>query len=214
MPFTIQEMSKSYTEYNNLIFDLGGVIINLAMEDTLRAFSDLSGRSIEQLTSFYMTDLYKQFEKGLISATQFRDEVNELLQSSIGDEDFDSAWNAMLLDIPRERIDVLERLNESHDLYLISNTNEIHVPAFNAILEESSGYNDLTSLFLKAYYSHDVKMRKPDVEIYEFVINENQLDPEKTLMIDDREDNLEGAKLAGLGTVQITDTHTILDYFK
>ena len=207
-------MSKSYTEYNNLIFDLGGVIINLAMEDTLRAFSDLSGRSIEQLTSFYMTDLYKQFEKGLISATQFRDEVNELLQSSIGDEDFDSAWNAMLLDIPRERIDVLERLNESHDLYLISNTNEIHVPAFNAILEESSGYNDLTSLFLKAYYSHDVKMRKPDVEIYEFVINENQLDPEKTLMIDDREDNLEGAKLAGLGTVQITDTHTILDYFK
>ena len=207
-------MSKSYTEYDNLIFDLGGVITNLAMEDTLRAFSDLSGRSIEQLTSFYMTDLYKQFEKGLISATQFRDEVNELLQSSISDDDFDSAWNAMLLDIPRERIDVLERLNESHDLYLISNTNEIHVPAFNAILEESSGYNDLTSLFLNAYYSHDVKMRKPDVEIYEFVINENQLDPEKTLMIDDREDNLEGAKLAGLGTVQITDTHTILDYFK
>ena len=94
--------------YKNLIFDLGGVIINLAMENTLVAFADLSGKSIEELQSFYLTDLYKKFEKGLISAAEFRGHVNDLLESSISENDFDGAWNAMLLDIPAERIELLE----------------------------------------------------------------------------------------------------------
>ena len=81
------------------------------------------------------------------------------------------------------------------------------------ILGKSSRYLDLGSLFLRAYYSHDRKMRKPDREIYDFVLNENSLNPEDTLMIDDRMDNLEGARLAGMGTVQITNDYTIIDHF-
>jgi len=177
------------------------------------AFSELSQKDPKTLLGFYETDLYYQFEKGLISAQEFRDSVNQWLGSSISQLEFDDAWNAMLLDIPEERISLIKKLADSHNLYLISNTNEIHVPCFNAILESSTGHTDLKSLFINTYYSHEIKMRKPDVEIYYHVIEQNNLDPVETVMIDDREDNLQGAKEAGLNILQVSDSYTILDHF-
>lgn len=204
-------MSK---RYKNLIFDLGGVIINLDMDRTVRMFSEMSGRRYEEIMPrFYTTELFIDFEKGLMNETYFREGINELLGTDFSDEEIDSAWNAMLLDIPEERVRLLQRLNKDHDLYLISNTNEIHVPVFNRILEKTTGLPDLSSLFKKIYYSHEVNLRKPDTDIYKLVLEENNLDPEETILIDDRLDNLKGAEHVGIDGVQVTEKYTILDHF-
>jgi putative hydrolase of the HAD superfamily len=183
------------------------------MERTINAFANLSGSSIKELQSFYSSDTYKLFEKGLISANEFREVVNRSLKATIEENDFDAAWNAMLLDIPNQRIELIESLGRHYNVYLISNTNEIHVPAFNSILSETTKYSDLSQLFLKTYYSHEIKMRKPDREIYDFVLSDSNLLPEETVMIDDRLDNLEGAREAGLGILHITESYTIIDHF-
>jgi glucose-1-phosphatase len=199
--------------FKNIIFDLGGVIINLSVPDTFAAFAQASGKPLDEVSKHASHQAFLDYEKGLLSDQQFREEVKNVLNWKADEEVFDHCWNAMLLDIPIERLQLLERLKKEYRIFLLSNTNEIHLKKFNHILNTTSGKESMDHYFHKAYYSHRMKMRKPDAEIFEFVLKENQLNPEETLFLDDNVSNLEGAAQTGIQTFHVKTPDLIFSLF-
>lgn len=183
----------------NIIFDLGGVIINLDMEATARAFRALGMHDFDlHYTQAKQSGLFDAFDKGEISSQEFRDGLKKHLPAETSNAEIDKAWNAMLLDIPQDRLDALQELKKNYRLFLLSNTNEIHVAAFSAYMQEAFGFSDFSAYFEKAYYSCRIGKRKPDAEAFEFVLRENNLLASETLFIDDSQQHVNGAKLAGI----------------
>lgn len=207
-------MQISISSIHHVIFDLGGVIINLSEEKTLAGFSKLCGWDIGRLQIEMLSgDLHKNFEKGNITAAEFRNGVRDLLSIDSSDYQIDKAMNAMLLDIPKPRLELLESLRHTHQLFLLSNTNEIHWKRFNEILKETTGESTIDVYFQKAYYSHHVNLRKPDPKIFQLVLDENKLNPAETLFLDDNMDNLEGAQSLGINTVHIKNPAQLFELF-
>ena len=132
----------------------------------------------------------------MISKTDYLIGLNNLVPNATPEEVL-TAWNAVLLDFPIYRLEFLEELSKNYTLFLLSNTDSIHINHFKEKVGEAF-YNRFYNCFKKVYFSYDLGMRKPDIEIYNFVINENNLIPEKTLFVDDNFDNIEGAKKTGL----------------
>lgn len=199
----------------NIIFDLGGVIIDI---DTGLSFRELSSfysgeQSGEALLSENV-ELFLNYEKGLISSADFRTGIRRLTENpELSDQQIDDAWNRMLLHIPEERLGVLEKIRPQYQLFVLSNTNAIHVPAFNQIVEKVSGKSDIGHFFDKVYFSHEMQKRKPEPEIYQQVMDENQLPPEETLFIDDRRENIEAAASLGMHVFHVTPEQGIVDFF-
>ena len=206
---------------DTLIFDFGDVFINLDKQATPLAFKKLGLEN----WSPQIDTLNFNFEKGLISRADFLAGLNQLVPNACrGDsrvaiyslmifeafksyewftpwhltgEEVLNAWNEVLLDFPLSRLEFLELIANNYQVFLLSNTDSIHINHF----KEKNGdafYNRFYNCFSKVYFSYDLGRRKPDVEIYKYVINENNLIPENTLFIDDNFDNIEGAKKAGL----------------
>jgi putative hydrolase of the HAD superfamily len=183
----------------NIIFDLGGVIINLDYHRTARAFVELGLSNFDDIYSkARQSSLFDQFEKGALSAVEFRDTLRSHLPSGLSDEAIDKAWNAMLIDIPEHRVDWLKRIGENYRIFLLSNTNEVHVNAFTKMADDKFGKGRFEALFEQHYYSCNMGMRKPDAEIFDYVVSKNNLDIDSTLFIDDSIQHVEGAKSAGL----------------
>jgi putative hydrolase of the HAD superfamily len=202
------------SQIKNLIFDLGGVIINLDVSLTYKAFADLSGKPMAELKSAAAkTTFFNSYEKGDLTDALFRIELKNFLGKDIHDHQIDAAWNAMLLDIPEKKYQLLKRLKNTHRLFLLSNTNNIHLQCFNEIVKKSSGYDEIDSYFERAYYSHLMKMRKPDAEIFVQVLNENNLQPHETLFMDDNMDNIHGADKVGISTAHIAHPDDLLALF-
>jgi HAD superfamily hydrolase (TIGR01509 family) len=194
----------------NIIFDLGGVIINIDYQKAIDAFKKLSkaDRTIE-FNQKSQSGLFDDLETGRIPEEEFRDKVRECYQVEGSDEEIDAAWNAMLLEIPAERVELLRKLRQKYKIYLLSNTNAIHLVGFNKIVEDSFGIPNLDSLFDKSYYSHLVGERKPDAAIFEKVLAENNLNREETLFIDDSIQHIESAKAIGINTLHLAPPLTI-----
>ena len=199
----------------SLIFDLGGVILDLSVDHTLQSFSDLSGLPKEKVQDMYVgTPGFLEYEKGLIDDETFRDFVRQTFSIKADDAAIDACWNAMLRGIPPVKLDLLLRLQGEFRVFLLSNTNAIHLDHINEVmLPKNGGEHSLDHYFHKAYYSHRMKKRKPDAEIFEQVLEENNLVPEQTLFLDDYAINIEGAKTLGIKTIHVTAPNLILDYF-
>ncbi|MEO0488189.1 MAG: HAD family phosphatase [Cyanobacteria bacterium J06635_15] len=201
--------------FDNVIFDLGGVIINIRYENTLDAFSRLCGFDVRLLyTQHRQAPLFDQFETGQISADAFRHGLRQLLNiNTATDEAIDDAWNAMLLDIPRSRIDLLQVLRQHKRIFLLSNTNRIHKAKFDAIFAAAHGdrISDLADLFEQVYYSHLMGDRKPKPSIFQTVIANHNLNPSRTLFIEDTRQHIEGAQQVGLQTFHLQPGCDIVD---
>jgi FMN phosphatase YigB (HAD superfamily) len=183
----------------NIIFDFGGVFINLDFSATIRAFKAAGIDNFDELYAKAKQDsLFDDFEVGKISAAEFRDHIRKFSEKFVSDEVIDHAWNSLLLDFPNERKEWLFRLKNKYRLFLLSNTNEIHVNAFEKILERDHGKNFLPDIFEKLYYSNRLGMRKPHAEIFSHVIKDNGLSLHETIFIDDTERHVKGAKEFGL----------------
>lgn len=210
----LKENSLAIHGIKNIIFDLGGVIINLAVTKTHQAFASLSGLTLEEINAIvHQGTFFNDYEKGLITDAEFRNHLRKSLKLNLDDAQLDQAWNAMLLDIPIERIQLLERLKGDYNLYLLSNTNNIHLQCFNQQVNQLTGFLALDQYFHRAYYSHLMKMRKPDVEIYEHVLQSNDLLPHETIFLDDNKDNLAGANKAGIQTFHVQHPDQIFSLF-
>jgi FMN phosphatase YigB (HAD superfamily) len=183
----------------NLIFDLGGVLISLDVERTLEGFRSLGitfPEGEEEKKKFF--HLLHDFEIGTISSSFFRDEMRKYSKQGFTDEAFDEAWKRMLVDYSPESISFIRHSKGRFRIFLLSNTNEIHVPWFTGKLEEKFGIPSMEALFDGVYYSHLVHMRKPEERIFRHIMNSHHLLPGETLFIDDREDNVRAAKELGL----------------
>ncbi|MEQ9440538.1 MAG: HAD family phosphatase [Cyclobacteriaceae bacterium] len=198
----------------NIIFDLGGVIIDLNTAATFQQFQKSNKNPANQNLFQEDVSLFLDYEKGLISSAEFREGIRALsLNTTLTDSEIDDAWNKMLLQIPLARLELVERLRKDHRLFVLSNTNEIHVSAFNQIVQKTSGKPSLDHFFEKIYYSHLIKLRKPEREIYEYVVSDGGLIPKETLFVDDREENILAAQELGLQTFHVTPDQDILAFF-
>ncbi|MBL7953257.1 MAG: HAD family phosphatase [Flavobacteriales bacterium] len=185
--------------YDTILLDLGGVLIDVDYRATARAFRALNHPHFERIYSKAQQDhFFDGFETGSLSPAQFRDRIRELLDPALADDTIDASWNAMLGTIPPERIELVERLRERYQVLLLSNTNAIHVPAFEAIIARQNGIKDFKSLFHGAYYSCEIGLRKPDKASFLHVLGSHDARPERTLFIDDSIQHVNGAREAGL----------------
>ena len=200
--------------FDNIIFDLGGVILNIDPSRTVEAFSSIAGISASVIyQKGSQSTIFDDYEEGKLSSEEFRDGVRVLLQISCSDAELDLAWNAMLLDIPLSRIKILQNLKTKKNIYLLSNTNEIHHQQIEIIFSQSYGhiFNSLSDLFHQAYFSYSMKDRKPNPSIFQQVIDEQKLNPNRTLFIDDNQGNIEGAKITQLQTLYLDKSSNLED---
>lgn len=187
----------------NIIFDLGNVIINIDGDRTVNAMKELGFKDFQESYNLLrQSDLFNWLEKGLISPEKFHTDFKTHFNNNVSSAMIDDAWNAMLLDFPKKRIELIQELKSKYRLFLLSNTNIIHYRKYNNDLINRFGFG-LSSLFEKAYYSFDLGMRKPDMEIFEYVIKDSKLKPIETLFIDDSAENIDTANQLGLKTLWI-----------
>jgi glucose-1-phosphatase len=194
----------------NIIFDLGGVLLNLDMQATATAFKEIGLLHFDELyTQAKQTGLFDDFDKGKITPETFRAMLREHLPKGTTDAAIDHAWNAMLLDLPQQRLELLQSLRGNYNLYLLSNTNEIHVEAFSAYLQNTYGFPDFSGFFDQWYYSCRMGMRKPDEEIFLKVISNHNLIPAETIFIDDSKQHVDGAARTGIQAIWLEPGQTI-----
>lgn len=198
-PFLVY-LHMDLEKYDAIIFDLGGVIINLNYQLTIDAFIKLGVKDLNiTYSQFQQTSLFDDYETGEISTQQFINSIKNHVPSSVTPNEIVHAWNAMILAFPIENLQVLEQLSKQKKLYLLSNTNAVHLQKVEQRLTQQTS-KKLSDYFIKTYYSHEINMRKPHAEIFQFLCDDARIDPSKTLFIDDSEQHLLGAASIGLST--------------
>jgi glucose-1-phosphatase len=185
----------------NIIFDLGGVLLNVDYHKTTFAFQELGVRNFDDLFSqFRSNDLFEKLETGNISDESFYEEIKNHCSTGTTSVQIEEAWNAMLLDFRKDSLDFLSPLQNKYNLYLLSNTNSIHLSAFKKIFTDETGLESLDTFFRKSYYSHLIQRRKPHKETYRFVLQDENMNAGQTLFVDDSINNIEAAKELGIIT--------------
>ncbi|TVR78436.1 MAG: HAD family phosphatase [Chitinophagaceae bacterium] len=188
----------------NIIFDYGEVIVNVDPDKTIKALEALADKeTLTQGVSLNQT-FFHEFERGQITAADFRSNLKALLNCKSTDEELDDAWNAMLEDLPEENLQMLTDVKTKYRSFLLSNTNELHLASLEKYLLKTYNFPDLAGFLEKEYYSHLIGMRKPDMEIFNFVLTENKLSAAETLFLDDNPANIEAAKKLGIHTEQVS----------
>ncbi len=209
------ELLNSEAQIKNIIFDWGGVITDLDFNASNEAFKKYGLNDfIEQYSLQVQKDLYLKLETGTIESGEFRAEMRKIIPDPISDDELDMSWSALLCELPEERWDLLNRVKENYKTFLLSNTNIIHVERYFRRILEKYGTYGYTHLFEKTYFSFDLKMRKPDIKIFKYVLKDSGLNPEETLLIDDFDENIEAAEKLGIATYHLKEPFTILDIFK
>lgn len=190
---------------DNIIFDLGNVILDIDYLSTIKAFEKIG---IENASILYskssQTKIFDQLETGKITKEDFILEIQKIIPKASKSEII-NAWNAIIKDLPESRIDILKNLKDKFSIFLLSNTNSIHIDYIVKKIGERK-YDEFYNLFDKVYYSHEVKLRKPDPNIFKLVINENNLKIKNTLFIDDSIQHINSAKKLGLQTYHLNNS--------
>lgn len=177
---------------DTIIFDFGDIFINLDKQATIDGLERLGLSSWNE----DLDQLNISFEKGQISRDAFLLGIQKQIPNATIDEIL-MAWNAVLLDFPLYRLEFLQLLSKKFRLFLLSNTDAIHIDHFEQ-REGASFFGDFYQCFEKVYFSYEMGMRKPDAEIYTTLINRHELAPKRTLFVDDKKDNTDAAKALGL----------------
>src|SRR5690554_2604111 len=204
-------------QIKNVIFDLGGVLLNIDYHLTIQAFVDIGMSNFQELfTQAQQSELFDKIEVGEISSDEFLAEIKALMPSHVSEVEIRTAWNAMLLDLPSERLDFLLAVKEKYNTALLSNTNSIHLESFYKELKKVHNLKSLDDYFHKVYFSCDLGMRKPNAETFLRVCELEGFNPSETLFIDDTIQHVEGAKQAGLQALHLdvknTDVINLLSF--
>lgn len=184
----------------NLIVDFGGVLIDLDRQRCLENFRELGLPDVEHtLDLYHQQDFFQQYEKGLISSADFRNVIREKIGKDVDDARIDAAWNSFLVSIPTYKLELLLALRKDYVVYLLSNTNEIH---WKCSCEHAFPYKTfrVEDYFEHIFLSYEMKMAKPDEEIFRKVLDDAGLDPKETFFIDDSEANCMTARSLGIST--------------
>ena len=193
-----------------IIFDLGGVLINIDFDKTFEAYGKLSGMTKDELQqATFMTRAYEEYESGSLTDHDFRNELRQRLNIKHNDQDIDQAWNALLLDFNPPSIEILKEIRTRYPVYLLSNTNNIHFERCNTKIKEQNLAESLTSLFDGLFLSYRIGYRKPSDQIYLHAIKRLKCRPNEILFIDDLKVNIDAAENLGIQTLHLTDNKKI-----
>lgn len=197
---------------DTLIFDFGGVIINLDYSKPVNEFKKLGILDSKKLYSKKeQTKLFDSLECGQISDENFLNEIRK--KSNTNDlELIKKAWNSILLNIPKERVHLLKKLSSKYKIFLLSNTNSIHLKEIISSYGEKK-WKNFISIFNDVYFSNQIGMRKPNEDIFFYIIKKNKLDVSKTLFIDDSPQHIKTAKKIGFETYHLTNSEDIISLF-
>lgn len=197
---------------NFLLFDLGGVIIDLDYQKTYNAFLPLLKTGFSSIDQkLIIDDATTPYEQGLISSELFINKLLSFCKPSVHAKQIIDAWNAMLLDIPEKRLKWLLQLAEQQSIGILSNTNEIHVQWVNQFLQRKFQTPDLYHYVPNTFYSHDLNDRKPNPSIYRKVAQRLSLPLEKILFIDDNLQNVSAALSTGMNALHSPSHIEIMD---
>ena len=193
----------------SVIFDLGGVIYGVDYHKTINEFKALGIDRFEEVyAKAGQSDLFNDLEEGKISRAVFVERIKTLSGQDMISSQIFIAWNSMLLGFMPDALTCLKRLSGSYRLFLLSNTNEIHIQEIESRVG-AEVFSDFCALFEKVYLSHELGLRKPHPEVFTHIIEEQELAASETLFIDDSIQHVEGAIKAGLRAYHLTDDQTI-----
>ena len=199
-------------QIRNIIFDWGGVLIDLNTEGCMRAFEQLGADVKHLLTGTNELGVFSAYESGTLDTPGFHEAIRQMIGPPVSDEEIDKAWNTQLKSIPEEKLELLLRLKARYNLYLLSNNNSISMRRCREIFSEAG--LPLEEAFKGLFLSYQMKMLKPSPAIYGSMIASLGLRPEEILFIDDSEANVEAAARAGIKTLPYvpgTDLKASLD---
>ena len=182
----------------NIVFDLGGVLVDLDFKAAINGLQKAGFVNVkEQLQSFDREGIFQKFELGEMTAEEFRTAIRENSTVTLTDEEIDALWNAMLLEIPREKLELILDLRGKYMVYLLSNTNSIH---WDFVCKNAFNYRGfrVNDYFEETFLSYEMHLAKPDKAIYEKVLQDANLLAEETLFIDDSEANCKAAEEVGI----------------
>lgn len=198
----------------NILFDLGGVFLDINYQLTEQAFIDLGIADFGQrFNQQFSNTLFEDLETGKIDPETFYEAFRKETGTDLSNKTIEVAWNALLLDFPPERLTWLEGIKEKYPVYLYSNTNIIHYQCFMKMFEDKFGGKNFNDYFIKAYYSHELGLRKPYADSYKQLLELENLEAGETLFIDDTLKNIEGAKAAGLQTLWLQPGMVLQEVF-
>ncbi len=201
-------------KFKAVVFDFGNVIINIDVPRTFQTFASLTGKKQEAVEKLIAdSQLFKRYETGQFEDDEFREIVRQTLGFPLSDKEIDEAWNSLLLDIPKERIELISALRLKYPIYLLSNTNHIHIKASNCYIKRNFNGYILHDWFDKLYLSYEMGLWKPEKSIYYSVLKDLNLAPNEVLFLDDNKANIESAKEIGIQTILVEPTKTINQYF-
>jgi len=196
---------NNFSSLKNILFDLGGVIIDLDVNATLEAFLNLGfNKEFLSYPENLYTDIYFKYETGKFTTEEFRDAIRERSGISFGNRVFDDAWCQMLVRVPKKRTDLLTSLAGQYDLYMLSNTSPIHIDRFEKMFLEASGSLP-GEVFRKCYYSYETGYHKPDAASFQHVLDDANIKASETLFLDDNIHNIKAAAELGYNVIHITE---------
>lgn len=199
----------------NIIFDLGGVLLDIDYDKTVEAFRTLGIKHPEKAFSkAHQSRIFQSYEKGEITSASFSGHLLKETVQGTTEKDIQNAWCAMLGSMKADKFKLLEEVSKSHSVFILSNTNELHQSFFEAHIDEVYGMKKFEDLFVKIHYSHHLGMRKPDAEIFEAVVRLHGIEPSESLFIDDTKVHVEGASKAGLRALHLSDEQTLRGILK
>jgi len=207
-------MKIDLTNIKNIIFDLGKVLLNLDFNASVVAFQKLGLKTdVLDNKQAYSDPVFYELEVGKVTPKEFCNRVRKVLNNQDAtDLQIEDAWYSMILDVPANRVKVVQELSKSYNVYLFSNTNQIHIERLHRAFKAEHGI-DFPSLFVKDYYSHEIHERKPDLSSYQKVIELSGINPEESIFIDDLEKNIIGAQQSGLKTFWLKEGMEMTDIF-
>lgn len=201
-------------EISTIIFDLGEVIVDLDTQAVVKEFNRLTDGRGKDLKELLIGSPYLfQYETGQIEDQSFIDAICGLFETKITYADFYYAWNLMIKDISVKRLELMKQLKKTHKVLVLSNTNKMHEECFEKMMMEKVGVT-MRNLAHHAFYSHDIGLRKPNQDIYEYVIQDQGIDPTKSLFLDDKLENIQAAQAVGMKAVQVMFPDQIFDILK
>jgi putative hydrolase of the HAD superfamily len=186
-------------QIKNIIFDLGGIFLEVDYPKTEQAFFNLGVANFNHLfTHNHASPLFELLETGKVTTGEFYDLFRQASGINLTNQQIKGAWNAMLGSFYMDALQWLQPVKQRYNIYLFSNTNQIHEDAFVEIFRQQTGQENFNDNFIKAYYSHKLGIRKPYPESFKAILAEQNLDASETVFIDDSAKNVQGAVDAGL----------------
>jgi putative hydrolase of the HAD superfamily len=200
-------------QIRNIIFDLGGVLLNINPLLSLLEFANISKTDPEELKNRLASErVFEKFDTGALSPEGFRAELCRIMDYKASDTQIDDAWNILLLDFPAERVELLKQLKLNYRIFLLSNTNIIHFWKYTGDFYSTYGI-PMAELFDKLFLSYEIGIHKPDAGIYTHVLQNAGIKAEECVFIDDSLANVDAARLLGMKGIHIANGNDVTYYF-